>query len=64
MSSPPVPDVQSMTIHGHRRAFVRVGCGPPWCSSTDRQTTDLDPRCARSRHFTVIAPDLLGHGAV
>lgn len=53
-------------VHGYRRAFVRAGSGPPllllhgignsaqtWASVIDRL----------AEHHTVIAPDLLGHGA-
>ena len=63
----PTPiEVQFVTIHGHRRAYVKVGSGPALlllhglgCD----HTTWLPVIAALSRHFTVIAPDLLGHGA-
>jgi pimeloyl-ACP methyl ester carboxylesterase len=58
-------EVQYVTIHGHRRAFVKTGTGPAvlllhglgchhrtWAPVIDRL----------ARHYTVIAPDLLGHG--
>ncbi len=58
--------VQTRVVHGHRRAFVMAGKGPAllllhglgcdhttWSSVIERL----------SRHFTVVAPDLLGHGA-
>ncbi len=65
MSLSPVPDVQSMTIHGHRRAFVRVGRGPALVLlhgiGCDHRTW-IPVLRPLSRHFTVIAPDLLGHG--
>ncbi len=59
------PRLQSVTIHGHRRAYVMAGEGPAilllhgvgmdhcsWLPVIER----LAP------HYTVIAPDLLGHG--
>jgi pimeloyl-ACP methyl ester carboxylesterase len=58
-------EVQYLTIHGHRRAFVKVGSGPALlllhglgCD----HTTWLPVIATLSRRFTVIAPDLLGHG--
>jgi pimeloyl-ACP methyl ester carboxylesterase len=58
-------EVQYLTIHGHRRAFVRTGHGPALlllhglgCDHTTWQPVIA----ALSRHYTVIAPDLLGHG--
>ncbi len=61
----PKPEVQYLTIHGHRRAFVKVGSGPAvlllhglGCD----HTTWLPVVAALSRSYTVIAPDLLGHG--
>jgi pimeloyl-ACP methyl ester carboxylesterase len=58
-------EVQYLTIHGHRRAFVRSGEGPALlllhglgCD----HTTWAPVLAALSRHYTVIAPDLLGHG--
>jgi pimeloyl-ACP methyl ester carboxylesterase len=58
--------VQHVTIHGHRRAYVKVGSGPALlllhglgCD----HTTWLPVIDALARHHTVIAPDLLGHGA-
>lgn len=59
------PEVQYLTIHGHRRAFVKVGTGPALlllhglgCD----HTTWAPVIEALSRRYTVIAPDLLGHG--
>lgn len=58
-------DVQYVTLHGHRRAFVKAGSGPALllmhglaCDHTtwDRVIEQL------AEHYTVIAPDLLGHG--
>ncbi|MFZ5847843.1 MAG: alpha/beta fold hydrolase [Actinomycetota bacterium] len=63
---PRVPEVQYLTIHGHRRAFVKVGSGPALlllhglgCD----HTTWAPVIEALSRRYTVIAPDLLGHGS-
>lgn len=58
-------EVQFVTIHGHRRAFVKVGKGPAvlllhglGCDHTTWESV-IEPL---SRRYTVIAPDLLGHG--
>ncbi|WP_435746593.1 alpha/beta fold hydrolase [Nocardioides sp. SYSU DS0663] len=58
-------DVQHVTIHGHRRAFVKVGSGPALlllhglgCD----HTTWAPVIGLLARRYTVIAPDLLGHG--
>ena len=57
--------VQYVTIHGHRRAFVKLGTGPALlllhglgCD----HTTWLPVIDSLARRYTVIAPDLLGHG--
>jgi len=57
--------VQHVTIHGHRRAFVKAGSGPALlllhglgCD----HTTWLPVLDSLARRYTVIAPDLLGHG--
>ena len=58
-------EIQFVTIHGHRRAFVKTGSGPAvlllhglGCDhSTWEPVIDV-----LSRRHTVIAPDLLGHG--
>jgi pimeloyl-ACP methyl ester carboxylesterase len=62
---PKAPEVQYLTIHGHRRAFVKVGRGPVLlllhglgCD----HTTWAPVIAVLSRRYTVIAPDLLGHG--
>jgi len=60
------PDgVEYVTIHGKRRAFVRAGSGPALLLlhglACDRTTWDeVVPVLAKK--YTVIAPDLLGHG--
>ena len=58
-------EVQYLTIHGHKRAFIKQGSGPALlllhglgCD----HTTWLPVVAALSRRYTVIAPDLLGHG--
>jgi pimeloyl-ACP methyl ester carboxylesterase len=59
------PEVQYVTIHGHRRAFVKTGSGPVvlllhglGCD----HTTWAPVIETLARRYTVIAPDLLGHG--
>ena len=63
--APTSPEVQYLTVHGHRRAFVKVGRGPVLlllhglgCD----HTTWAPVIAVLSRRYTVIAPDLLGHG--
>ena len=58
-------EVQYLTLHGYRRAFVKVGSGPAilllhglGCDHTTWEPV-ID---ALARRYTVIAPDLLGHG--
>jgi pimeloyl-ACP methyl ester carboxylesterase len=59
------PEVQYVTIHGHKRAFVKVGSGPALLLlhglGCDHKTW-LPVIASLSRRYTVIAPDLLGHG--
>jgi pimeloyl-ACP methyl ester carboxylesterase len=57
--------VQYLTLHGHRRAFVKTGEGPVLlllhglgCDHTTWEPV-ID---ALAKRYTVIAPDLLGHG--
>jgi pimeloyl-ACP methyl ester carboxylesterase len=59
------PEVRYLTIHGHRRAFVLEGSGPALlllhglgCD----HTTWLPVIRTLARRYTVIAPDMLGHG--
>jgi pimeloyl-ACP methyl ester carboxylesterase len=58
-------EVQYVTIHGHRRAFVKTGSGPAILllhgMACDHTTWNPIIRKLARRH-TVIAPDLLGHG--
>jgi pimeloyl-ACP methyl ester carboxylesterase len=62
---PKAIEVQYLTIHGHQRAFIKTGSGPALlllhglgCD----HTTWMPVIAALSRRYTVIAPDLLGHG--
>ena len=60
------PQVEHVTVHGHRRTYVRAGSGPVvlllhglGCD----HTTWAPVIDSLSRTHTVIAPDLLGHGS-
>ena len=58
-------EVEFVTVHGKRRAFVKTGSGPALLLlhglACDRTTWDrVVPLLAKK--YTVIAPDLLGHG--
>ncbi len=57
--------VDSVMIHGHRCAYVKTGHGPALLLlhglGCDHHTWDPVLHELR-RHFTVIAPDLFGHG--
>jgi pimeloyl-ACP methyl ester carboxylesterase len=57
---------ESLVVHGHRRAFVRAGSGPALLllhgiGNNCQTWSGVIDRLAESH--TVIAPDLLGHGA-
>ena len=58
-------EVQYLTIHGHKRAYVKAGHGPALLLlhglGCDHRTW-LPVMAALARRYTVIAPDLLGHG--
>jgi pimeloyl-ACP methyl ester carboxylesterase len=58
--------MRTVRIHGHRRAFLIAGEGPVLLAihgiGHDHRTW-LPALPALTQHFTVIAPDLLGHGA-
>ena len=59
------PAVQSVTIHGHKRAFAMAGEGPAilLLHGVGMEHGSWLPVMERLRqHYTVIAPDLLGHG--
>ncbi len=57
--------VQYATIHGYRRAYVKAGSGPALLlihgigDSSDTWRPVVEQL---AEHYTVIAPDLLGHG--
>lgn len=53
------------TVHGYRRAYRMAGSGPALLlihGIGDSSRTWLPALAALAREFTVIAPDLLGHG--
>jgi pimeloyl-ACP methyl ester carboxylesterase len=61
----PSYDVSIVSVHGHRRAFVRTGSGPVLlllhglgCD----HTTWAPVIESLAKRYTIIAPDLLGHG--
>src|SRR4030081_2507111 len=59
------PSLQFRTIHGHRRAFRIAGSGPALLliHGVGDQSASWEPVHAKlAQRFTVIAPDLLGHG--
>jgi pimeloyl-ACP methyl ester carboxylesterase len=63
---PPPQTRESFVVHGHRRAFVRAGSGPALLllhgiGNNCQTWSGVIDRLAESH--TVIAPDLLGHGA-
>ena len=58
-------DLQYVTIHGHRRAYVKRGQGPPILllhGMACDHTTWLPIIDRLAARHTVVAPDLLGHG--
>ena len=60
-----LPSLQFRTIHGHRRAFRIAGSGPALLlihGVGDNSTTWSTVHAKLAQRFTVIAPDLLGHG--
>ncbi len=59
------PHVRYVTVHGHRRAYVRMGSGPVILllhGLACDHTTWAPVMESLARTHTVIAPDLLGHG--
>lgn len=59
------PNLQYRYVHGYRRAFIHVGTGPALLlihGIGDSSSTwqEIIPQLAQ--RYTVIAPDLLGHG--
>ncbi|MEO5665794.1 MAG: alpha/beta fold hydrolase [Nocardioides sp.] len=61
-----LPELEFVEIHGHRRAFVKAGSGPALLLlhglGCDHSTWAPIIESLAKR-YTVIAPDLLGHGA-
>jgi len=58
-------EVSYVTLHGHRRAYVKAGNGPVLLllHGLGCDHTTWSPVIERlARKYTVIAPDLLGHG--
>ncbi|MDT5221534.1 MAG: hypothetical protein QOF15_3639 [Mycobacterium sp.] len=59
------PSLEFRTIHGYRRAFRIAGSGPAILlihGIGDNSTTWTGIHAKLAQRFTVIAPDLLGHG--
>lgn len=59
------PTLQFRTIHGYRRAFRIAGSGPAILlihGIGDNSTTWVTVQTKLAQRYTVIAPDLLGHG--
>ena len=59
------PTLEYRTIHGYRRAFRVAGSGPAILlihGIGDNSTTWSTVQSKLAQRFTVIAPDLLGHG--
>jgi pimeloyl-ACP methyl ester carboxylesterase len=57
--------VEYVTVHGHRRAYVKVGSGPVLLllHGLACDHTTWDPIIGElAENYTVIAPDFLGHG--
>src|SRR5271170_2932164 len=59
------PTLEYRTIHGYKRAFRIAGSGPAILlihGIGDNSTTWNTVQAKLAQRFTVIAPDLLGHG--
>ena len=62
---PALPTLQFRTIHGYRRAYRVAGSGPALLlihGVGDDSATWTSVHAKLAQRFTVIAPDLLGHG--
>src|SRR6202008_2862204 len=60
-----VPSLQFRTIHGYQRAYRIAGSGPVILlihGIGDNSTTWNTVQAKLAQRFTVVAPDLLGHG--
>src|SRR3954447_14600931 len=56
---------RELTVHGHRVSYRTAGTGPVLLllhGVTDSSQTWAPVTPALARHFTLVAPDLLGHG--
>ena len=65
MSPSDIGPIETVRLHGHDRAFLKVGSGPALLlihgiGSRHETWLDIVPRLSQTH--TVIAPDLLGHG--
>ncbi len=63
--APEQPQLRRLTLHGHRIAYRQAGSGPALVlihgiTSSSATWERVMPYLAR--HYTVIAPDLVGHG--
>ena len=61
----PTPELRFRTIHGYRRAYRIAGSGPAILlihGVGDNSTAWQPVHAQLARRFTVVAPDLLGHG--
>ncbi|MEY4577957.1 MAG: hypothetical protein RL701_2660 [Pseudomonadota bacterium] len=61
----PTPTIQYQQLHGYRQAFIYTGQGPALLlihgiGDSSDTWSEIIPRLAQN--YTVIAPDLLGHG--
>src|ERR1044072_1715937 len=59
------PELEYRTIHGYRRAYRVAGSGPAILlihGIGDNSTTWSTVQSKLAQRFTVLAPDLLGHG--
>jgi pimeloyl-ACP methyl ester carboxylesterase len=62
---PGFPDLEEITLHGHRVAYRQAGSGPVIVlvhGITSSSVTWEYVMPALARRFTVLAPDLMGHG--
>ena len=65
LTTEPAVSFQEVELHGHRVGYQAAGTGPPLVllhgiTSTSEVWRDVMPRLAE--RYTVIAPDMIGHG--